>query len=85
MKIKKIKKQTNKQTNKNKTHTQARKKDKIKNNNKKVIGIGCHLLIYFWFLIVSVLLTSNSMFLVLYIIVFKYSIFNLLLDLELYM
>ena len=68
-------------------------KDKIKNKKgdppplalfRLIIGIGCHLLIYFWLLIVSVLLTSNSVFLVLYIIVFKYSIINLLLDLELY-
>ena len=69
-------------------------KNKIKNKKgdpppplalfRLIIGIGCHLLIYFWLLIVSVLLTSNSVFLVLYIIVFKYSIINLLLDLELY-
>ena len=40
----------------------------------------------FLFFIISVLLASNSMSLVLYVIVFKYSIFELhLLDLELYL
>ena len=46
--------------------------------------MDCHLLIYFCFLIAADLLTSSSMFLVLYIIVFKYSIFNLLLDLDIH-
>ena len=46
--------------------------------------MGCDLLIYFCFLIVAVLLTSKSMFLVLYVIVFEYSIFNLTIDQELY-
>ena len=41
---------------------------------QKVIGTRCHLLIFFCSLIVAVLLTSNSMFLVLYIIAFKYRI-----------
>ena len=45
----------------------------------------CHLLIYFCFLILTVLLTFNSRSLVLYIIAFKYSIFNLPLHLELHM
>ena len=46
--------------------------------------MGCDLLIYFCFLIVAVLLNSKSMFLVLYVIVFEYSIFNLTIDQELY-
>ena len=71
-----------------------RKKDKRKKGKSQpshslhyldsVIGMGCHLLMYFCFLLIAVLLTSDSMFLVLYITVYKYSIFNLPLDLELY-
>ena len=67
---------------------------KIKNKEKlpsyplhyldKVVSMGCHLLICFCFLIVAVLLMSDAMFLVLYIIAFKCSIFNLQLDLELH-
>ena len=40
--------------------------------------------IFFVFFIAAALLTSNSIFLVLCLIVFKYSIFSLPLDLELY-
>ena len=72
---KKVKRKEN--TKKKKIKKNKKNEKKQKNPDKPfshplhyldyVIGIGCHLLTYFWFLIVSVLLTPNSVLLVLYI------------------